>query len=229
MPAAHMGWTMLSVKQWHSMAWPLSCSISLPASVSSHLYWCLKMSKLIPPVMQCNISLSAPHNHAPCFHALLRYCTSLFSKVGAMHKPCEEAEPHSQEEAAMAQPHTSVVCSCRSYTTCIPPFFLLLFHVCSCRAPERASAWCQQLLELLPAHPGLQQMSEAVALEKQGRRVFTHDSFLLHRNTHAGTSQARASLALAAYLSWAISVCLLDCSLGEKKRMGLEEGFTARE
>lgn len=72
-------------------------------------------------------------------------------------------------------------------------------------------------------------MSEAVALEKQGRRVFTHDSFLLHRNTHAGTSQARASLALAAYLSWAISVCLLDCSLGEKKRMGLEEGFTARE
>lgn len=136
MPAAYMGWTMLSVKQWHSIAWPLSCSISLPASVSSHLYWCLKMSKLIPPVMQCNIFLSTPHNRAPCFHVLLRYCTSLFSKVGAMHKLCEEAEPHSQEEAAMAQPHTSVVCSCRSYTTCIPPFFLLLFHVWGCRAQK---------------------------------------------------------------------------------------------
>lgn len=83
--------TVCEAMTFHGIA--LSCSISLPASVSSHLHWCLMMSKLIRPVMQYNIFLSTPHNLATCFHVLLRYCTSLFSKVGAMHKPCAEAQP----------------------------------------------------------------------------------------------------------------------------------------
>lgn len=133
----------------------------------------------------------------------------------------------------MAQPQTckgaqGMLCSCRSYTPYISHSFLL-FHVWGCRAPERASAWYQQLLEALSAHPGLQQMSEAVALEKQGRHMYSHIIPFLCTDTHTGMSQAHASLALATYLSWIISISLLDCSLGEEKGMGLEGGFAARE
>lgn len=57
-------------------------------------------SVLVPDNVKANspcdamqILLPTPHNLAPCFHVLLRYCTSLFSRVGAMHKLCAEAQP----------------------------------------------------------------------------------------------------------------------------------------
>lgn len=148
-----------------------------------------------------------------------------------MHKPCAEAQPGrgNYSSATNLQGCTGVPCSCRSCTTCISHSFLLLFHAWCCRAPERASAWYQHLLEALPAHPGLQQKSEAVALEKQGRHMYSDIILSPCIETHTGTSQAHASLALAAYLPWVISICLLECSLGEEKGMGLERGFPARE
>jgi len=113
-----------------------------------------------------------------------------------VRKPCAEAElqPPGREEAARAQKQTCkgvqwALFSCRSYTACISHSFLLLFPVWGCRAPKRAPAQYQQPPELLPAHPGLQQMSEAVALEKHGRHtcVFTQGSFPWHADTHTHT------------------------------------------
>lgn len=165
-------------------------------------------------------SLPAPHDLAPCCQVLLSYCMSLFSEVGAVRKTCAEAEPPSQEEAAGAQKQTCkgvqrVLFSCRSYTACISHSFLL-FSAWGCRAPERAPARYQQLPELLPAHPGLQQMSEAVTLEKHGRHthVFTHGSFPLHADTSPSPRQPGpgcSSLLGCEYL------CLLACPVAEER------------
>lgn len=160
---------------------------------------------------------------------------SPFSKVGAVCKPCAEAEPPHQEEAARAQKQTCkgaqwALFSCKSHTACTSHSFLLLFHVWGCRAPEGAPALYKQLPEVLLAHPGLQQTSEAVTLEKHGRHthVFTHGFFPLHADTHIHIpkpmlAQPQLLFSLGLYL------CLLACPVAEQKEMVLEGGFAARE
>lgn len=131
----------------------------------------------------------------------------------------------------MAQPQTckgaqGVLCLCRSYAPCISHSCLLLFHVWGCRAQKElllGTSNCLRLFQLIQiCSRCLRQLHW-----KNKADTCIHTLFLPFAQKH--TQAHPKPMPAWPWLPWVISICLLDCSLGEEKGMGLEGGFAARE